>query len=85
MQKISNFITYCNDNNIQIDDAFIKISLFIFNDWRKLNNDLLYSKMMNYTFRVCKNIKKRLAKDKKFIFFQSFVIFSNIKFHGDLF
>jgi hypothetical protein len=37
-QAITNFMVYANNNSIEVDEGFIKIAPFLFDDWQKVTN-----------------------------------------------
>lgn len=44
-EAITSFVIECSKRNIEIDDGFLKISPFIFDDWRDVNFDTILRKM----------------------------------------
>jgi hypothetical protein len=44
-QKIVDFTRYCVKNKIEIDDSFLKIAPFIFDEWRNLSDQVILSQM----------------------------------------
>lgn len=46
-QRISEFTAYCLKNDIEVDDTFLKISPFIFDEWRALDNSYMLNALKN--------------------------------------
>jgi hypothetical protein len=40
-QRISEFTAYCLRNNIEVDDSFLKISPFLFDEWRVMDDQFM--------------------------------------------
>jgi len=44
-QEITNFVMECAKRKIDLDDGFLKITPFLFDDWRDLSFDIIHKKM----------------------------------------
>jgi hypothetical protein len=44
-RRISEFVIYCSKNSIEIDDSFVQIAPFLFDDWKKINVDIILQKL----------------------------------------
>jgi len=44
-QRISEFTAHCLKNNIDVDDSFLKISPFLFEEWRVMDNQFIMNEM----------------------------------------
>jgi len=44
-QRISEFTAHCLKNNIDVDDSFLKISPFLFEEWRVMDNQFMMNEL----------------------------------------
>jgi hypothetical protein len=44
-KKIADFLVYCEASGISVDDGFLKISPFLFPEWRNINNEDILLRM----------------------------------------
>jgi hypothetical protein len=65
-RRISEFVVHCSKNSIEVDDSFIQIAPFLFDDWKTINNSVIMEKLVesdNWTkeeFSLCFELSEKI-------------------------